>query len=1476
MAKRGMDASGGGPEAKAPRYAAQAGQGVGGATSPYPSPAWHGPPAGGKGAGGAGQPPLVAPVGVKPPPPGFGPRPAPAPPHGVKAPPPGVAAAKPGPAVGMGPPPTPAGAGMQPTGMAVAPPAQTQQVLDYIRGVMEQERQNARMEHEHETRHLHERLAAMEAALQHAQHATQEETQRREAAERHGHMEHNAAYGHATRARAEYEARVAAEQKCHEEQAVAEQHARQARAEYEARCQFESLAARPAPTLAPGRLPALPTGAVRVYPAEERADTPPGWVARQCVGTHLRPEVYRNLDSSARPACGNPQCRRQPTDTYWVACRGCGHNFCWPCFALTDPAGAAAVSEDAQARRRRQLQRQQEAAAVAAAREDRGAAMEVEGAEAPPPRRGTCDSCELHQAWRGITSDCDRCRGPIQKGEGSWDCRRCRTSLCQRCAGPVGAAPRELTQFFSMATPATSPRNAAAPGGQEAEAGETDRMEHAGLEETQAYPELPTEHSQVEPNQDGAAAAGGEECEPTQIEVADDEDTGGPATAPPCEEHEEAPREEGAAAPPLPLREATADEGQGPPTGSNDSWIMADATTAASSPGGGAGEPGRQPMGGRAAAAAEEDEHEEQRRLDEGEAAYARESEREAEAARRATEYSPTSVGYDPRYNDLDDEEREQAAGERAGARAAADESGHGEPTSATGAAAAGAPPSQAEGHDVAMQQSEGDSAQERAEPPAPVRGSTGAGADEDIQMVEETQTSESYELGSPDSAWDIMCTGMYRGLQELSDGSQRELEAMPSFGRLTEEPRRTPHLEWKVRQQIRWDAPTEEEIVADRPWDLLEVLRTRPPVHALRRQLARDALCGPTNLRMALEAVVGEHAAGLEIPEAYAALRDRVAKQKAAELRLDRDDLPEWATVADRRGQVDQGAADIGPAHTRSSRRARTVAEVHSLPKMHADHLGYRRDWHSSEVRYALTRYRICGKAAYVLALFEEANLPWPVMLPQGTWVWPWTTGYADGEMPAADRALHPAPPELDLPAPNPKPNHRAGGRLPEAWEETGDDGGDEVEGDGGGTATAAGAAWAPTAPATTTTGTAAGGPGGVATAPAAKAPPPVFPGTALGGGVAATSAAVALQQLLGDGRNLRGLRHGGGGAAPGAAGTAPGVPAAAEGPGGADREEGVAAEHGTERREDAAAGEERGSRGDGGPRAAWGTWEEARRGAEAPPASSDGDGHGEEAGGRARPEEAGAAAATAEPWRAWNEAQRRVAVAAAAAVAPPGGATAAGGGGGAAWADGAGARPWGSYVHPPADPGPHGARSLSSIYDGPLGRRRPDPMQRGDVRNRWRDYPGACLESDGRALLLWRAFERVLPAGQPEVFVPLEEVEQVARLGYQAARALLQFRRRHDGSRCFVVGGPRWAGQPAVAYGDGHSGPTTTEAWWQPFRPVDGAVVARSPGPSPTDEAALVRASPAMREEMESRRREIEDAYEEAYRCDTVYGRR
>ena len=58
----------------------------------------------------------------------------------------------------------------------------------------------------------------------------------------------------------------------------------------------------------------------------------------------------------------------------------------------------------------------------------------------------------------------------------------------------------------------------------------------------------------------------------------------------------------------------------------------------------------------------------------------------------------------------------------------------------------------------------------------------------------------------------------------------------------------------------------------------------------------------------------------------------------------------------------------------------------------------------------------------------------------------------------------------------------------------------------------------------------------------------------------------------------------------------------------------------------------------------------------------------------------------------------------------------------------------------------------SLPSIYDGPMGRRRPEQMQRAELCNRWRDYPGACPASDGRGLLVWRAFERILGPGAPE----------------------------------------------------------------------------------------------------------------------------
>ena len=78
-----------------------------------------------------------------------------------------------------------------------------------------------------------------------------------------------------------------------------------------------------------------------------------------------------------------------------------------------------------------------------------------------------------------------------------------------------------------------------------------------------------------------------------------------------------------------------------------------------------------------------------------------------------------------------------------------------------------------------------------------------------------------------------------------------------------------------------------------------------------------------------------------------------------------------------------------------------------------------------------------------------------------------------------------------------------------------------------------------------------------------------------------------------------------------------------------------------------------------------------------------------------------------------------------------------------------------------------------------------------------------------------------------------------------------------------------------PAAAYGDGRSGPTVHEAWWQPFYPVDGAVVARPPGPNPREEATTVLASAQMRREMEDRRQDIEDAMAEVYNQDTVYGR-
>ena len=192
-------------------------------------------------------------------------------------------------------------------------------------------------------------------------------------AEHRGNEEAAAATAHAARARAEYDGRIHAEQRLAEEATEAEKHARQDKAEHKARCQFESLAARPAPALAPGRLPALPKYAVRVYPAGERADTPPGWTTRQCVRTHLRPEVYRMLGEEARPACANPGCRRIPRDEFWVARRGRGHNFCWRCYELSDPEGAATIARGVEARRQRQLQPQAAAAPTA------------EGAMVPPP-----------------------------------------------------------------------------------------------------------------------------------------------------------------------------------------------------------------------------------------------------------------------------------------------------------------------------------------------------------------------------------------------------------------------------------------------------------------------------------------------------------------------------------------------------------------------------------------------------------------------------------------------------------------------------------------------------------------------------------------------------------------------------------------------------------------------------------------------------------------------------------------------------------------------------------------------------------------------------------------------------------------------------------------------------------------------------------------------------------------------------------
>ena len=173
------------------------------------------------------------------------------------------------------------------------------------------------------------------------------------------------------------------------------------------------------------------------------------------------------------------------------------------------------------------------------------------------------------------------------------------------------------------------------------------------------------------------------------------------------------------------------------------------------------------------------------------------------------------------------------------------------------------------------------------------------------------------------------------------------------------------------------------------------------------------------------------------------------------------------------------------------------------------------------------------------------------------------------------------------------------------------------------------------------------------------------------------------------------------------------------------------------------------------------------------------------------------------------------------------------------------------------------------------PRGRRRPEQIQRGELRNRWRDYPGACRESDGRALMVWRAFERVLGPDADETFVPMEEIERVARLGVPAARAILQFRRPHDGSRCFIIGAAPWLGRPAAAYGDGRSGPTVREARWQPFFPVDGAVVARSAGPNPREEATRVLNSAQMRREMEDRRQDIEDAMAEVYDQNVVRGR-